>query len=101
MRILWDTPSDFIFPNYKLLDGGFLKGPQIEGSAELIRFIGGTILSFWDRSVDERQGSNSAFIVQDHESFAEQTFEAMKTLFSATFPEVYNRFKFEITRRNP
>lgn len=50
-----------------------------------------TALAFWDRSVDERKGSNSVFIAGDN-----CTFDEMVALAKFHFPHVMNRFKFEI-----
>jgi hypothetical protein len=62
-----------------------------EGISTIHHKDGWTALSFWDRSVDERPASNSAF-------FAEGTFtfEKMLELAKTNFPDIVGRFNFEI-----
>jgi hypothetical protein len=62
-----------------------------EGEALLHHKNGWTALSLWDRSVDDRGGCSSQF-------FAEGTFsfEEMVALARETFPEVWQRFRFEV-----
>lgn len=55
-----------------------------------------TALAFWDRSVDDRKGSNSVFIAGDN-----CTFDEMIALAKFHFPHVMARFKFEIVDITP
>lgn len=72
---------------YKV-DGGLCpKGP---GALRHCK-DGWTCISFWDRSGDQRPGSNSNFLVQGEFSFAE-----MVALGRQQFPAVFARIKFEI-----
>lgn len=62
-----------------------------EGRAWLIHLDGWTVISFWDRSVDTRPGSNSAFAAEG--TF---TFDEMVTAAKAQWPEVWKRFSFDV-----
>lgn len=82
------------FPfRWESLDAGFLSQgiPQIEGHGNLIYINDWTIISFWDRSVDSRPGSNSAFIVDKKYELQEFFSKA-----SEVFPSVWERFNFEL-----
>ena len=90
------------FPALCKLDGGFApQDTEDEGEAWYhIANVNGVrynVLSFWDSSVDERGGSNSTFLlISPPKSFAEAIAECR-----AAFPEVFQRFKFEVKlRRN-
>lgn len=77
----------------RILDTGLLpeNGAQIEGKGSITHINDWTIVSFWDRSVDSRQGSNSAFIVNtkmDLEEFIRKAKEV--------FPSLWKRFDFEL-----
>jgi hypothetical protein len=50
-----------------------------------------TIVAFWDRSADQRFGSNSAFIVEGRKCF-----DDVLQLAKANFPTVMARFDFPI-----
>ena len=85
---------------YPQIDGGFCPGAgpakrrvpyQVEGHAALHLVGGWTVLAFWDRSVDSRYGSNSAFVVKGPLSFSEMVSQARQA-----FPEVWRRFAFEV-----
>lgn len=85
-------PADFpVKEDY--LDGGFLphKTPQIEGWAVLWRSARWTILAFWDRSVDNRGGCNSAFVIEGDHGFDEAV-----RLATEAFPKVWARFPFKV-----
>lgn len=85
-------PNDFpVEPT--LLDGTFIppKAPKIEGLAHFSYVNGWSLIAFPDYSVDSRPGSNSVFLVSGQRSF-EQTLALSKK----SFPEIFNRFKFEI-----
>ncbi len=71
----------------------FCKEP---GKALLHHYDGFTMLAFWDYSVDSRPGSNSMFIVPGIKGF-EETIEVAK----ANFPQVFERFPFELVQINP
>jgi hypothetical protein len=69
---------------------------QVEGRATVTHLDGWTAVSFWDRSVDTRKGSNSAFVfnrVLDFESAIEKSRES--------FPWVFDRLGFEVTEADP
>jgi hypothetical protein len=55
-----------------------------------------TALAFWDRSVDDRYGSNSVFILRGALSFEEAV-----TLAREQFPEVWARFSFTVREFSP
>lgn len=89
---------------YPKCDGGFCPGvyydvrrpwrrprEQIEGLAKVTHLNGWTILSFWDRSVDSRGGSNSTFLEQGTLTFDEMVAKAKEV-----FPTIWARFKFEV-----
>ncbi len=91
-------PSDFPCGEC-VLDGGFLppKQPEQEGLATVAHLNGWTVLAFWDRSIDSRGKSNSAFIMRGGMSFHEACHLAKDA-----FPSIWSRFKFEIVeRKNP
>ena len=90
-----DLPDDFPV-NIHVLDAGLLGYPkkQIEGEAVVSHIGGWTILSFWDRSVDGRPGSNSNFIMRGTRTFD----EASETACGA-FPEIWQRLRFPIQLR--
>lgn len=74
------------------LDGSYAPlGPEVEGRALLHHVHGRTVLAFWDRSVDQRGGSNSAFILRGVLTFEEAVARA-----KAAFPEVWARFTFDV-----
>lgn len=64
---------------------------QQEGVAALHHKDGWTALAFWDRTVDTRGGSNSAFLLE-----GEHDYTAALALARETFPEVFARLRFEI-----
>jgi hypothetical protein len=76
------------------LDGVFApKGiDEKEGVAVLAKLEGFTVLAFWDRSADERFASNSAFLSRQSQTFDEILAEAKQK-----FPQIFDRFDFEIT----
>jgi hypothetical protein len=60
-----------------------------EGTWSFVR--GYSIVSFWDRSGDDRGNSLSCFLVKGHHSF-EEVLEIAKE----AFPKLFSRFNFEI-----
>lgn len=77
-----------------LLDGGLLKNvPSTEGYGTLNVIRGWTIFSFWDRSVDSRQGSNSAALYHSVVDYCE-----MRKLMREHLPWLHERVssKFNI-----
>jgi len=85
-------PNDFpVRPQQ--LDTGFLPkgGQQIEGIAHLYHVNGWTVVSFWDRTVDSRHGSNSSFVVR-----GVLDFDAVMAAAKEAFPEVCERFTFDV-----
>lgn len=91
--------TDFSYVSYhnhplpwKKIDGVLVPGKrETEGHIALWHKEGWTCIAFWDRSVDKRNGSNSAFFA--HGDFS---FDDMKRLAEINFPDVWNRFKFPI-----
>lgn len=67
------------------------KNGQPQGSAALHHKDGWTALAFWDRTVDSRPGSNSAFLADETLTF-EQLLERAKE----AFPQVFARFTFNV-----
>lgn len=88
------VPDDF--PCTETPDAVFLpkKQPQTEGIASLCHLNGWTIISFWDRSVDIRSGSNSTFLARGIIDF-----EAIRNKAREAFPDVWKRFKFDVVPR--
>lgn len=88
---------------YARLDGGFTPTAmdrhgkdvdpetQHEGVARVTHIEGWTVLSFWDRSVDHRNGSHSTYIELGTFDFAEMAKRAQ-----AAFPKTWARYKFEV-----
>lgn len=78
------------------VDGGL--APQDNGERQgeaLLHHKGGwTAIAFWDRSVDSRPGSNSAFLVD-----REVGFDVAVTLAKTNFPAVWARFGFEVRQK--
>lgn len=69
------------------LDGGFcFDGPQKQGVAKITSVDGWTIMAFWDRSVDSRENSNSAFVAK-----GEFDFDQMCQIAEETFPNIWKR----------
>jgi hypothetical protein len=64
---------------------------QREGQAALHHLDGWTALAFWDRSVDKRHGSSSAFIAE-----VTLTLPEMMALAWSSFPAVMARLKVAI-----
>lgn len=64
---------------------------QPEGVARVTHVEGWTVLSFWDRSVDNRRGSHSTFAMEGTRDFA-----AAVVLAREAFPSVWARYKFEV-----
>lgn len=90
-----DCPFDPFYPRvegHAHIDGVFCpKNRQVQGEATVTVKDGWTILAFWDRSVDHRPNSNSAFI--ERGAF---TFEEMVSRAKAEFPAIWARFAFEV-----
>ena len=87
---------DFPVP-ISTLDSGFLppNAPQEEGLATLAHVNGWTILAFWDRSIDGRGNSNSAFVIPA----LIYNLDVVKQLAEKRFPWIWRRFKFEVRAR--
>jgi hypothetical protein len=64
---------------------------QIEGESARVYLNGWTVVSFWDRSVDDRGGCNSSFIVP-----GDWTFNQVIEISKVRFPWVWERIKFEV-----
>lgn len=75
------------------IDGG-LCPPQSfgEGRARLHHKDGWTAVAFWDRTVDTRPGSNSAYLAEGTFTFEEMV-EMAKTRFAAR----WNKMAFEVS----
>lgn len=67
--------------------------PQVEGEATLSYIHGYSILAFWDRSVDDRPGSNAMFLIPGVLEFEDALANAL-----LLFPGVFDRFKFPIVQ---
>ena len=75
------------------LDTGLLpKGEQYDGQVFSAKKDGWTAIAFWDRSVDTRPGSNSAFLVQ-----ADIPTDELMRLAREQWPEVFSRPYFPLT----
>jgi len=81
------------------VDGGLCPGKrdrrgevahedQREGQAALHHRDGWTALAFWDRSVDTRPNSNSAFLAE-----GTRTLPEMMALAWSSFPQIMDRFE--------
>lgn len=91
---LADRIAKTVLPfRYTILDAGLLPevGDQTEGLATIVHWPNWTVISFWDRSVDNRGGCNSAFLIPGRLTFA----EAIKVS-KQKFPWVWQRFSFEV-----
>lgn len=70
----------------------YARGDEFpQGEAILVHTKRHTIISFWDRTGDCRNSSNSSFVVVGHFTFKEIIQEAKKQ-----FPRLFYRFNFEI-----
>lgn len=78
-----------------ILDGGLLpeSGEQPEGAAGHCELNGWTIVSFWDRSVDKRPGSNSAFLFADR-----RYFPGIIAIAKLQLPWFWERINFEVVK---
>ena len=76
------------------IDGGFCPPniKQEQGPARITHLAGWTLLGFWDRSIDGRFGSNSAFLAE-----GDFNFEEMVNLAQERFPTVWARLPFAVT----
>lgn len=85
-------PADFPVMTHAL-DGAMLgyDRQQVEGRAYVAHVRGWTILSFWDRSVDKRYACSSNFILRGTLGF-----DAAVAKARAAFPQVWQRYKFEV-----
>lgn len=70
---------------------GKLNPNEREGEARLHHKDGWTALAFANRTDDSRPGSNSVFLVNRHLTFLEAV-----VYFIDLFPQVVQRFKFQI-----
>lgn len=69
------------------IDGRFCPpGAQVQGRAQLTHLEGWTAISYWDRTVDARPGSNSNFLVPAYADF-----DQMVELATRHFPTVLAR----------
>jgi hypothetical protein len=80
-------------PPFSMIDGGFLEAAgaldHMNGWVYVTRIgINWTILSFWDRTVDSRPGSNSNFIIPGYFSYDVATLMAQQA-----FPQVFSRLE--------
>ena len=85
-------PDDFpIMAN--VLDCGLLppKSKQVEGEGHFLHVGAWTVLTFWDRSVDKRFGSCSAFIFRGIFTVAE-----MLAQIRWDFPAIWERLNFPL-----
>lgn len=73
------------------VDGQLCPRRGRQGEALVHHRDGWTALAFWDRSVDDRGGSNSVFLFE-----ATLDFPAALAKARETFPEVFARFDFDV-----
>jgi hypothetical protein len=92
---IWPKCDGGFCPGMEEAGGKHHKVEQVEGAAKVTHLDGWTILAFWDRSVDHRRNSNSAFIERGTLSFDEMVSRAKKA-----FPTVWKRFPFKVRRTN-
>lgn len=100
VRLYWLNSEKFPF-SLKTIDGGFLPKrsemdtrqghKDCQGITKLTHSKGFTIISFDDNSVDTRPGSHSTFIIKGELEFSDVLAKAREA-----FPEVFDRFKFEV-----
>jgi len=64
---------------------------QTQGRALVTQRNGWTALAFWDRSLDQRPGCNSAFFVRGNLSFAQMVWVARHR-----WPTIWSRFSFQV-----
>jgi hypothetical protein len=76
-------------PRIKTSSGDLTEAPQ--GHASLTFVNGWTILAYWDRSMDKRPMSNSAFAAK-----GEFTFEELLSAAREQWPWVFSRQVFDI-----
>lgn len=88
-------PDDFPVAPY-VLDGRLLPPmlPKVQGRAELIHCQEWIILTFWDSSFDARSGASSTFIIRGFVSFGGAVHIA-----KTSYPQVWDRFTFEVIQR--
>jgi len=79
-----------------ILDAGLLPPceRQIEGSGALVHFATHTVFTFWDRSIDKRGRSNSAFIIPGF-----RTFDELAKIAKQRFPLIWERLTFNLECR--
>ena len=68
-----------------------LNDAQTEGEALIHHKDGWTAISFWDRTVDKRQGCSSTYFIH-----ADLTFKEMVVLAKKAFPERWDAMKFKV-----
>jgi hypothetical protein len=92
-REVWHKEDALPSSIYPKCDTGFCRRDinEKEGAANVAYVDGYTILAFWDRSVDKRGKSNSAFIEKGTFTFEEMIVKAKQE-----FPKVWARFTFEV-----
>ena len=101
---LWDIDERWVATHWKEatpwgydLDSKLcIEGQQTEGIATLNHKDGWTAISFWDRSVDGRNGCNSTFIAEGTFSFTE-----MMGFAKQYYPKILDRFNFDVTYKDP
>lgn len=78
------------------LDAGFLGKSREQPQGEYVRamHLGWVVLSFWDRTGDDRFGSNSAFLFDYDAPDAELLEHARQQ-----FPTIFARFTFSLKPR--
>lgn len=87
----WKQVDGALCPNCAPDEAWKRTGPEVVGDAILHHKDGWTALSFWDRTVDTRPGSNSNYFAK-----GEFTFEEMVELAKRRFPDRWSRMKFEV-----
>lgn len=100
----WYTPDLMLAENPEslpLVDAVFSPcDSDKEGLTQLVylnvRSFACTLLSFWDRTVDNRLGSNSNFLLKGLFSFDDSV-----SLSKISWPSIWGRFSFEVVRWSP
>ena len=110
LRALRDEPPGWPHSLHHFYPGALLDGklaPRLpgrggrsgeeapEGHAVLRHIEGWTFLAFWDRSADRRGASNSVFALDGVHDF-----NAAVALSRAAFPNVWERFPFDVVQHN-
>lgn len=70
---------------------GMTPREQPEGVARLTHVEGWTVLAFWDRSIDNRHGSHSTYVLR-----GTLAYDDAARLAREAFPRVWARYRFDV-----